>query len=351
MFFRSKKLKTNSQSKEVVEIDQIDDTIKSPTSIKSSTATTENSTPSSFPTTHPPIPESQYTDKESQDLFSQQFSPKTDDLSPPPTNTVSARLASPEVIVSSPTPLSPLPTSATTSNAPPKQLQQAPLRVLDKSGKVIVTHEKETLIPVSGGALAFFGSSGGESSAAYKAIESTPTTHDHTGKKQKVDETTSISTTTTTTTATNPTTHTTTAVSPTSLVDPVVLETPSYNKHSYYARTSHTTTNPPTPTMPLPHATRYAIPNGKPGCLNTLKIAVTGEFESNTRDEIEHLVLKYGGKLAGAVSGKTNYLVIGTMLEDGRRVQVSRSYVCMYNTCILCLYISIYNVYIRSICI
>ena len=318
MFFRSKKLKTNSQSKEVVEIDQIDDTIKSPTSIQSSTATTKNSTPSSFPTTHPPIHESQYTDKESQDLFSQQFSPKTDDLSPLPTNTLSARLASPEVIVSSPTPLSPLPTTATTSNAPPKQLQQAPLRVLDKSGKVIVQHEKETIIPVSGGALAFFGSSGGESSAAYKAIESTPTTHDHTGKKQRIDEITSIPTTTTT----NPTTHTTTTASPSSLVDPVVLETPSYNKHSYYARTSHTTTNPPSASIPLPHAPRYAIPNGKPGCLNALKIAVTGEFESNTRDEIEHLVLKYGGKLSGAVSGKTNYLVIGTMLEDGRRVQV-----------------------------
>ena len=322
MFFRSKKLKTNSQSKEVVEIDKIDDTIKSPTSIQSSTATTENSTPSSFPTTHPPISDTQYTDKESQDLFSQQFSPKTDDLSPLPTNTVSARLASPEVIVSFPTPLSPLPTTATTSNAPPKQLQQAPLRVLDKSGKVIVQHEKETLIPVSGGALAFFGSSGGDSSAAYKAIESTPTTHDHTGKKQKVDETTSIPTTTATTT--NPTT---TAASSSTLIDPIILEAPSYNKHSYYARTSPTTTNPPTPTMPLPHATRYAIPNGKPGCLNTLKIAVTGEFESNTRDEIEHLVLKYGGKLSGAVSGKTNYLVIGTMLEDGRRVQVGGVYV------------------------
>jgi replication factor C subunit 1 len=61
-------------------------------------------------------------------------------------------------------------------------------------------------------------------------------------------------------------------------------------------------------------------------CFEGLKIAVTGVFESCSREGIEDLILTHGGKVAGAVSGKTNYLVAGNLLEDGRPAQESSKY-------------------------
>jgi replication factor C subunit 1 len=50
-------------------------------------------------------------------------------------------------------------------------------------------------------------------------------------------------------------------------------------------------------------------------CLEELKIAVTGAF-SKGREAIEEMVTNYGGKLQGAVSGKTDYLVAGSHIEE-----------------------------------
>ena len=55
-------------------------------------------------------------------------------------------------------------------------------------------------------------------------------------------------------------------------------------------------------------------------CLDGLTIVVSGVFQSVTRDQIENMVTEYGGRKTGSVSGKTNYLIVGHKMEDGREV-------------------------------
>jgi replication factor C subunit 1 len=56
------------------------------------------------------------------------------------------------------------------------------------------------------------------------------------------------------------------------------------------------------------------------GCFENKKIIVSGTFdETGTgRNGIEALILTNGGKIMSAVSGKTDFLVLGPTLEDGR---------------------------------
>lgn len=44
------------------------------------------------------------------------------------------------------------------------------------------------------------------------------------------------------------------------------------------------------------------------------------------RDTLEKIIKENGGKVTGSVSGKTNYLIIGEVLEDGRAVEEGRKY-------------------------
>lgn len=55
------------------------------------------------------------------------------------------------------------------------------------------------------------------------------------------------------------------------------------------------------------------------GCLAGLKFVVTGSFseEVGGRLKVDDLVLQHGGKLQSSVSGKTDYLIMGEVLEDG----------------------------------
>ena len=53
---------------------------------------------------------------------------------------------------------------------------------------------------------------------------------------------------------------------------------------------------------------------------------LTGVFEAITRDEISDLIKNKGGKCTGSVSGKTNYLIAGAKLEDGREACESNKY-------------------------
>lgn len=57
-----------------------------------------------------------------------------------------------------------------------------------------------------------------------------------------------------------------------------------------------------------------------------LKIAVSGTFQSMSREEVEEYIKERGGKISSAVSGKTNYLVVGHILEDGREVTEGSKY-------------------------
>lgn len=52
--------------------------------------------------------------------------------------------------------------------------------------------------------------------------------------------------------------------------------------------------------------------------LDNQKVVVTGVFQSMSREEVEDLVKQHGGKVSSAVSGKTDFLVAGERLEDGR---------------------------------
>jgi replication factor C subunit 1 len=61
--------------------------------------------------------------------------------------------------------------------------------------------------------------------------------------------------------------------------------------------------------------------------LEDLKVVVTGVMASGvSREQIEDLVLTHGGKVLKSVSGKTNLLVVGTVLEDGRSISEGRKY-------------------------
>jgi BRCT domain type II-containing protein len=66
------------------------------------------------------------------------------------------------------------------------------------------------------------------------------------------------------------------------------------------------------------------VPIGAKLCLEGASFVITGVMESLGREETEDLIKQYGGRVAGAVSGKTTYLLVGTVLEDGRDVKTSK---------------------------
>uniref|UniRef100_A0A8C0VMA6 Replication factor C subunit 1 n=1 Tax=Cyanistes caeruleus TaxID=156563 RepID=A0A8C0VMA6_CYACU len=53
------------------------------------------------------------------------------------------------------------------------------------------------------------------------------------------------------------------------------------------------------------------IPQGAENCLEGLTFVITGVLECIERDEAKSLIERYGGKVTGNVSKKTNYLVVG----------------------------------------
>ena len=53
-------------------------------------------------------------------------------------------------------------------------------------------------------------------------------------------------------------------------------------------------------------------------CLTGTTFVFTGVLETKSREECEELVKILGGRVTTAVSGKTDYLVAGEVLEDGR---------------------------------
>ncbi len=63
---------------------------------------------------------------------------------------------------------------------------------------------------------------------------------------------------------------------------------------------------------PPPAAGSKKIPEGAPNCLAGLAFVFTGLLETISREEGQELVKRYGGKVTGAPSGKTNFVVLGT---------------------------------------
>lgn len=60
--------------------------------------------------------------------------------------------------------------------------------------------------------------------------------------------------------------------------------------------------------------------------LDGFTIVVSGVFENITREKLEALISTYGGRVTGSVSGKTDYLVVGYKIEDGREVHLGGKY-------------------------
>ena len=69
-----------------------------------------------------------------------------------------------------------------------------------------------------------------------------------------------------------------------------------------------------------------SAPTSADQCLEGLKIAVTGVMEITGREDLESRILELGGKVASNVSGKTDMLVAGEVLEDGRPAKESSKY-------------------------
>jgi replication factor C subunit 1 len=63
---------------------------------------------------------------------------------------------------------------------------------------------------------------------------------------------------------------------------------------------------------PPPAAGSRDIPTGEDNCLAGLTFVFTGLLETISRDEGQELVKRYGGKVTGAPSSKTSYVVLGS---------------------------------------
>jgi NAD-dependent DNA ligase len=61
-------------------------------------------------------------------------------------------------------------------------------------------------------------------------------------------------------------------------------------------------------------------------CVDGKAFVFTGELNNVPRDDAEARVKACGGVIRSAVSGKTNYLVVGERLEDGRDVKCTSKY-------------------------
>ena len=50
-------------------------------------------------------------------------------------------------------------------------------------------------------------------------------------------------------------------------------------------------------------------------CLQGLKVCITGDIPGYERSDIERMIMEYGGKPSSSVSGRTDYLIVGTYLD------------------------------------
>jgi replication factor C subunit 1 len=80
------------------------------------------------------------------------------------------------------------------------------------------------------------------------------------------------------------------------------------------------------PVRPSESIAFYASENAAPGILEGYTFVFTGNMDNFSREEATDYVKCLGGRVTTAVSGKTNYLVTGSILEDGRPVEEGSKY-------------------------
>ena len=68
----------------------------------------------------------------------------------------------------------------------------------------------------------------------------------------------------------------------------------------------------------------YGVKDVASNLFNGLSFVCTGVFDIISRDGLVQFIKDKGGKSPGSVSGKTNYLIAGSKLEDGREVNESK---------------------------
>ena len=56
------------------------------------------------------------------------------------------------------------------------------------------------------------------------------------------------------------------------------------------------------------------------GPLGGKSFACSGVFENITREKLEYFIKQNDGKLASSVSSRTNFLIVGKLLDDNRPV-------------------------------
>ena len=78
--------------------------------------------------------------------------------------------------------------------------------------------------------------------------------------------------------------------------------------------------------MPEMNFDGYVVPSAKKLCFQGMSFAVTGVFPQLARDDLQQVVLTYGGKMATSVSSRTDYLLLGDKLENGDAVTASSKY-------------------------
>ena len=60
--------------------------------------------------------------------------------------------------------------------------------------------------------------------------------------------------------------------------------------------------------------------------LSGLTFVLSGVFQEIGREKLESFITEHGGRCTSAISGKTDYLVVGFKLEDGREVSTGNKY-------------------------
>lgn len=79
-------------------------------------------------------------------------------------------------------------------------------------------------------------------------------------------------------------------------------------------------------TSKLASSCQLERPKPHPNCLNGKTFALSGIFDDLSRDDCIHLIKVCGGSISNSVTRNTNYLVLGTELENGADPTTSMKY-------------------------
>lgn len=73
-----------------------------------------------------------------------------------------------------------------------------------------------------------------------------------------------------------------------------------------------------------PQYGQIPVPEGRIGCLDGINFVATGTMPSLLREELKDIIEKYGGKLTGNISGRTDVVVRGVIEVGPKKIQEAR---------------------------